>query len=555
MWKEAVEAAGLEYDETSEKWITMPANLPAKTLANTDGSLRNTSWKQLQQALLSALESDVTSVSATLRTRQLRSPPRAVLSNPRPNLGDVTFMDAGSESGKGLYRMMSDERITHVAGVELQQAWYDASCVIMTCLRTLFKAKKFRMPAVTIVRSCMAADIPELTYLYSIARIMWMNNYVFHKVEYFAAKKNSTAPLPLLKGCRDLTTNAAFRFSQAYSGVTYIAVHQPSGFLNEWNYTCFKPFNTRVTWGAQECDVTIIQHIQQLDITQEGYGPKTQIRYALPIPNREELQVWDDNLEKWSRLIPTHYNDISGKSFHSEKLANKGQEKSIAKTQHVTLSSDSSECDEPVLARSCNDFFDEFVKQQMPSARDQPKVNWTALVTLTDSRWLTDTTILAYNVLLRKQFPTIIFVDLKSNLRATTLQQASVIVGYMNLTDNHWIAAKLDMTKNLAAIADSLYESFSHEHAAVFERLQTMADKGGHNKRLQHFTVEVPNQRNTNDCGVFACLFQLFMAQSDITRNTTLKYDTKPTARIMRKRIFTDLQAGKITPLILKDEQ
>ena len=188
--------------------------------------------------------------------------------------------------------------------------------------------------------------------------------------------------------------------------------------------------------------------------------------------------------------------------------------------------------------------------QQMPSARDQPKVNWTALVTLTDSRWLTDTTILAYNVLLRKQFPTIIFVDLKSNLRATTLQQASVIVGYMNLANNYWIAAKLDMTKNLAAIADSLYETYHQEHAAVFVKLQTIADKAGHQKRLQHFTVEVPNQRNTNDCGVFACLFQLFMAQSDITQNIKLTYDSKPTARIMRKRIFSDLMTGKITSLI-----
>jgi hypothetical protein len=75
MWKEAVVAAGLvEYDETSEKWVTKPAGLPPQTLANTDGSLRNTSWKQLQQALLSALESDAASCPATFRSRQLPSP-------------------------------------------------------------------------------------------------------------------------------------------------------------------------------------------------------------------------------------------------------------------------------------------------------------------------------------------------------------------------------------------------------------------------------------------------------------------------------------------------
>ena len=179
-------------------------------------------------------------------------------------------MDAGSEAGKGLYWMMSDKRITHVAGVEIQQPWYDASCIIMAHLRETFAAKKFRMPKVTIVRSCMVAAIPELTYLYSIASIMWSNNFVFHKFPYFAARSNNkSAPQPLLKGVLDLTSNAAFRFSQAYSGVTFIAVHKPAGFSNEWNYTCFKPFPVRVTWGETACEVTIIRHIQQLHITEE----------------------------------------------------------------------------------------------------------------------------------------------------------------------------------------------------------------------------------------------------------------------------------------------
>ena len=559
MWKEAVDAAGLQYEENSEKWLTFPAGLPPATLANVDGSLRGTSWKQLQQALLSALESDAASCEATLRSRTMRSPPRAALSNPRPNLGDVTFMDAGSESGKGLYRMMSDKRITHVAGVELQHAWYTASCDIMTYLRKLFKAKNFRMPAVTIVRSCMAADIPELTYLYSIARIMWMNNYVFHKVEYFAAKRNSAAPLPLIKGCRDLTTNAAFRFSQAYSGVTYIAVHQPQGFLDEWNYTCFKPFNTRVTWGAQECKVTIIRHIQQLDITQEGKGTKTKIRYALPIPNREELQLWDDNLKKWSQLIPTLYNAISEETFHTDNLARKLAKHNKPSNEGGPI--ELSDGDEYVQDSSFQDAEPASsasqLTQQMPSARfgETGPVHWPLLLTLTDSNWLPDTIMFAYLNLLKDQFPTIMFLDLTSSVKRKAFRSRKVVVGYMNLKACHWIAAKLDMTQNLATIEDSLYATFQHEHGAVFEKLQQLANKAGHRQELQRFTVDVPDQRNTNDCGVFACLFQLYMAQSVITRNTTLKYDTKPTARIMRKRIFTDLLAGKITPLSIKDEQ
>jgi Ulp1 family protease len=193
----------------------------------------------------------------------------------------------------------------------------------------------------------------------------------------------------------------------------------------------------------------------------------------------------------------------------------------------------------------------------MPSAtfgKTDP-VHWPLLLTLTDSNWLPDTIMSAYQNLLQDQFPTIMFLNLKSSVTRRQLASRKVVVGYMNLNACHWIAAKLDMTQNLATIADSLYASFQQEHDAVFKTLQHLANTAGHCQELQRFTVDVPDQRNTNDCGVFACLFQLYMAQSVITRNTTLKYDTKPTARIMRKRIFTDLLAGKITPLIIKDEQ
>jgi Ulp1 family protease len=94
------------------------------------------------------------------------------------------------------------------------------------------------------------------------------------------------------------------------------------------------------------------------------------------------------------------------------------------------------------------------------------------------------------------------------------LKSAKVIVGYMNLNQNHWIAAKIDLTQNSAAIADSLHASYQQEHPAVFAKLQNMANLCGHKQELQRFTVEVPDQRNTNDCGVFACLFQLYMAQT-----------------------------------------
>ena len=120
----------------------------------------------------------------------------------------------------------------------------------------------------------------------------------------------------------------------------------------------------------------------------------------------------------------------------------------------------------------------------------------------------------AYLNLLKDQFPTIMFLDLTSSVKRKAFRSRKVVVGYMNLKACHWIAAKLDMTQNLATIADSLYATFQDEHDAVFEKLQDLATKAGHCQKLQRFTVDVPDQRNTNDCGVFACLFQLYMAQS-----------------------------------------
>jgi hypothetical protein len=532
MWKEATAAAGLEYNDSTEKWMNVPVGagkaVPVgAAIANkkpaylTDGSLQRTSWIQLQQRLLDALESEsgATSCDARLRTTQLQSPPR---STTRSKKGDVTFMDAGSEAGRGMYWMMSDKRITHVAGVELQQAWYDASCIIMAHLRETFAAKKFRMPKVTIVRSCMVAAIPELTYLYSIARINWSNNFVFDKIPYFASNRsNKSAAMPLLKGVTTLTSNAAFRFSQAYSGVTFIAVHQPAGFSHEWNYTAFKPFNVRVTWGETPCKVTIIRHIQQLDITEEDMGHKT--RYALPIPNREELQFWDDNLMAWSQLIPRLYNAISKETFRKDNIVRQ-LTKAAALLKHskpgnepIVLSSDD-DCDagpsfeDAEAASSASK-----LTQHMPSARfEEPKVHWPLLLTLTDSSWLPDPIMIAYQKLLcfEDQFRTIMFLDLKCSVTKKAFAGRKVVVGYMNLNDCHWIAAKLDMTKNSATIADSLYATFRSTHDAVFARLQVLARTAGHDQELQRFTVHVPDQRNCNDCGVFACLFQLYMAQS-----------------------------------------
>jgi hypothetical protein len=43
------------------------------------------------------------------------------------------------------------------------------------------------------------------------------------------------------------------------------------------------------------------------------------------------------------------------------------------------------------------------------------------------------------------------------------------------------------------------------------------------------------------------------MAQNDITPNTRLEYNSKPTAQFMRKRIFADIAAKKITKFVASE--
>jgi Ulp1 protease family, C-terminal catalytic domain len=417
-------------------------------------------------------------------------------------------MDAGSESGKGMYRMMSNKRITHVAGVELQKPWFDASCHIMAHLRKEFKRRRFRMPAVTIVHSCMCANIQELKYLYSITALLWMNNYVFHKIQYFAiTMTNKKQPQPLVSKCTDLTTNAAFQFSENFQSVSYVAVHNPAGFNEMWNYYAFKPFEVQVTWGSTLCEVTILRHIEHLKITEHGEPVKAKGKpqkyfYSIPAPTRRELQSWDDSMTQWSNLLPTLY---------SAKTA-------AIRAQH-----------ERPLARKHN-------------------LHWAYLVSLTDLTCLPMDLMSAYTMLMNDAFSSIIAANLSCSL-GTRILRKGILVGCWYVPNCHWLAVKVDLRKNYVAIADSLRNTFRHVHNEVHLKVDEMAKAAGHTQTLERYSIVVPDQGNATDCGVLTCLFMLHMAQTDITPSTRLEYESKPTAQFMRKRIFADIAAGTITPL------
>jgi len=513
MWFDATRAAGLEYDRKLQKWITLPdglAEIGSKKSATTDGSMHADSWVHLQQALLTALESD----DANCETigRNIRTPPRASCTS----LGDIVFMDAGSESGNGMYRMMSDQRITHVAGVELQKAWFRSSCIIMANLRRVFKENHYRMPAVTILHSDMVAVTPELLYLYSIAGLLWMNNFVFHKYAPFASTtKNKNKPQPIVPKVTDLSTTAAFVFSRTFEGVTFVAVHNAEGFFDSWNYTKYKPIKVRTTWSEKLADVTILRHVKRIIIEVEAGVKKCKAQcYALPSPALNYLNLWDTSMKRWNTLLPRMYTAIS-----KDRVLTAGREalelrkgpRHINSDCVVHLNSDS-ELDDAVAPddRSRQESTAKFLKG-MPST---PDTCWTHLLTLTDSTWLPQDVLNGYMLLLQKKYPEIYFCNLTLTVKLKKLCGRKVVIGFMNLCSCHWIAVKLDLAQNYVAIADSLCTTFQREHANVFKKLEAVATNIGHKSQLRRCTVDVPNQSNTTDCGVLASLFMTYMAQS-----------------------------------------
>jgi hypothetical protein len=512
MWNAAITSAGLTYEATSQRWIDKPKGVSHKS-SDTDGSMHTKSWTLLQTKLLGALEADTASAHEPGVSRfAVVSPPRRRTDSSGQPSGPITFMDAGSESGKGMYRMMSDKCITHVAGVEIQGPWFHASCQIFAHLRQAFKARGFRMPAVSILHSCMCANIPELKYLYSITALLWMNNYVFHKIQAFAIQStNKNLPQPLVPDCIDLTTNAAFQFSQNFQSFSYAAVHEKAGFNEMWNYFAFKPFEVQVTWGNKPCEVTIIRHIEHLKITEHGelVGKRKNVpkyHYSIPAPTSREMQSWDESMTQWSNLLPTLY---SAKS-------------DVIRARHM----------KPLDAKH--------------------NLAWPFLVSLTDLTCLPMDLISAYTRLMNIAFQKILFGNLSCSVGARIFRK-NIFVGCWYVPDCHWLAVKVDLENNYVAIADSLHQTFQSEHANVHEKVDELANAAGHKQILKRYTINVPDQGNATDCGVLTCLFMLHMAQNDITPNTRLEYNSKPTAQFMRKRIFADIAANKITKFVLSE--
>jgi hypothetical protein len=121
------------------------------------------------------------------------------------------------------------------------------------------------------------------------------------------------------------------------------------------------------------------------------------------------------------------------------------------------------------------------------------------------------------------------------------------IVFAMNPWGNHWIGVKIDMTKKYIATACSLNNAMNELARGVLKMISVRHKPAS---TFEHIIFKVPHQKNAVDCGPLSCLFMLFLAQNDITRYTTLDYDSEFTAVAMRLRIAADIANKKVTPLV-----
>jgi hypothetical protein len=576
MWKTAYEACGLQCDPVLEKWLNKPKGCTNRVRSDLDGSMRTASWKKVQQELLDAFDRESEPLPAGApKGRERRDSgvstdddmwdstcgkcgnggdlmmcdfkgctksvhikciglssvpkgdyicdahtvPKAASSFAMP----IMFVDAGSESGKGMYRMMSDKRITHVAGVELSVPWFHASVEIFSTLRTLFIQGRFRMPEVTIFESDMLAQTPDMKYLYSSAAIMWQNNFVFGEEEFCARKRGSTTrPQPLLKGNTLLSYNSAFNFSEQFEGVTYIAVHLPDPFDADWNFTPSTPFPVNVTWGAKQATVTIVRHVQRIKV--EDAATRKHQTCSLT-QTKPALDLWADANMRWNALMPTLQAMLQRERYFTNKVMHASS--APRGDNRVDFERDG-EPDDVVESEAAT-----WIDAEMPSAKGTVTIRWPDLSSLmSSSSWLSCSVIEGYLELLASTFPHICFHTSRDweNFASSKQEQPrhsrsrpsqpnplnykGIIIFILNVSKVHWISAKLDKKNNYIAIADSLHKTFEHLHPLIYEYITLLAKANGHTSALQQYTVTVPDQNNTFDCGALSCLFTLHMAQN-----------------------------------------
>jgi hypothetical protein len=549
------------------------------------GSLKSDSWNTARNALVQEFD------DKNFPSRPSRSMMQSPMRGPHAAQSKVSevpfvFLDVGSESGRGLVKMLHDNRITHAAGVELQPGWFKLCVVMFRRLRTLFIEKGYRLPSITILQSCMLLTKNSgLAYLYATCSIALMNNEVFDtaqgtKKSYFVARPDKGQPLaaddvrnaPLYHSKdnemrKSLSANAAYTLSKFFKNTTCIAVFKPDFFNEQFGYSIGTKYKVQATWAMWErINITIKLHRQYMTIA-DGM--------RFPCASPDDVARWQEYMVKWSKSLPEAYLIMRHPAYWTNPcLKEKGREVIIKRKTVVEIhSSDPSddEIDQKDLAATLPDIPElQVCSQELLSLKRQwSGLNFQALTSLHPTKMLQQSVLNSYMFLLKTHFGQISFVpdmmyvheallasdasfDAKKEFCSKYLfkyenpDQKNTFIFSMN-PGMHWIAFKIDFRKKYIATMCSLMNRLDQEANKLKECISSICPAA---RNFQHLMVTVPYQKNSYDCGPLCCMFMLFLAQNDISRDTCLTYDTLPTAAAMRLRIFSDISAKKLTILV-----
>jgi len=459
------------------------------------------------------------------------------------------FLDIGSEIGRGMYAMLGDSNITHIAGVEIQQKLFAISVSIFEAVRSSFSTEGWEMPQVTLLNSCMLKRCPELDVLYSFANIIWINNFIFDRDVYFNVKKDATSDRHIDKqfdktSCF-LSPNLAARLRSALRDSACLAVFKPAAF-NAAGFESQARVNVRVTWGQPSTD-----HFAYIFNNQH----RIQLAKAVQLicANHLEASRYDDLVKVYCKRQET---------VLAEALCLDPQALCAATGQGVI---DIDEGPEPHTTKVPE--WPEGIPK-VPSFDPRFSIPIEHLACIQNLAWFNTDLIDEYMHVLQKSFPDLYIVTVSTrfgysiewleslirNKRTAENQKfmkkitaAQVVVFILNLDGVHWIAARICKSTGTVCVMDSFLNPNNH----VVEHLQEIA-RHCWNIKLSLHCVKVPHQRNACDCGPLACLFALFLAQTAVNNDfnpVELTYTTQSTARQMRIRILADLYAGCITKL------
>ena len=581
IWLQLTAHHGIEFGRKGE-WLKGIPRGVATTDENQQGSIDVVSFNNVRNALLNALEAKDNSTDSTTSSSRLRrscsampasahaSPSRIHAAVLRASVPCV-FLDLGSESGRALVRMLHDDRITHAAGVEHQIPWFQLSVTLFQEIRQAFVDARLRMPAITLFRSCMLKTKPELAYIYAITNIAYMNNEVFDKAKVaqpLLVHLKKTDPAK-----RNLSANAAYALSKSFQNRTCIAVFKPDHFNASFNYKDVFAVKVNPTWAGWIDYSMFIKSLPQ----QVVIAPRIRLLCA----SYAEVRNFQEVVRSWSNALAPAYAIIQGNKYYesqthqAEKGRNRPRQTRMHKgnTQYDVSSDSGSEdgLDTRLLERVLPSQIFNSVPVRPEDTFDI--VNIQSMATLQPRKLLCQKVIQEYMSLLAQHFNTTSFCpslmdgiawnELRSPSKhivekerekfcrqyfpGTLKSPEKPIVFAMNPFGNHWIALKIHMTKKYIATACSLNNEMNELAQGVLKMISV------HHKpasTFQHISVKVPHQKNSVDCGPLCCLFMLFFAHNDITRSTTLDYDSEFTAVAMRLRIAADIGNKKLTPLV-----